>query len=112
MLNNDRSDHNEHYSTEKVRWTCFAAFALILSIAGLAIVLAVSPPLASKTMVTLFVTQAIAAGIVRLTFFARTKHQNLIAIVLVTITSLAVAAFIAVIACFHILPIYKDFANF
>lgn len=113
MLKNDKSDYYKHYDSEKTQWTCFAALALILSIVSLTIFLVMRPQMiASKLMIILFVTQFIAAGIVRFTFFARRKHQNQIAIILVTITSLIIAAFIMVFFNFSILPIFKDLADF
>jgi len=113
MLENDESDHCKHYDSGKTQWTCFAVFALILSIAGLTIFLAMRPQMiASKLMIALFVIQIIAAGIVRLTFFARNKHQNQIATLLATVTTLIIAAFAIAFVNFSILPIFKDLANF
>lgn len=112
MLKNDESDHYKHYDSEKTQWTCLAAFALLLSIAGLIIFLVMRPEMPSKLMITLFTTQIIVAGISRLTFFARGKHQNHLAIILVTIASLIVIVFIMVFINFCIVPLIKDFANF
>ncbi|MBW8036021.1 MAG: hypothetical protein FVQ79_10410 [Planctomycetes bacterium] len=112
MLKNDESDHYKHYDSEKPQWTCFAAFGLILSIVSLIILLVFRPEMTSKLMISMFVTQLAAACIIRLTFFARGKHQNQIAIILATVTTLIIVAFVIVLANFYILPIYKDFANF
>lgn len=108
MLKNDEPGH---YDGENTQWICLAAFGLALSTTGLAIFFVLRPELASKSMIILFITQIVAAGIVRLTFFARKKHQSRIAILLVTIALLVMAMFIVFFSQIYILPLYKDFIN-